>query len=113
MATRIVVTRMGAVTPLGIGLESIWSGLLAGKSGVRKIHKFDTSELPVNIAAEVPGFHPEKYLSRKEINQTDPFTHFALVAADEALEGIQIHNPGNTGIAIGNALGEITTITEA
>ncbi len=104
---------MGAVTPIGIGVEEYWSGLMSGKCGVGRITRFDTDELPVRIAAEVKDFHPENYMTKKRENQTDPFTQFALAAASEALEGIEIEDADRTGIILGTAVGGIRTITQA
>lgn len=113
MNERIVITGMGAVTPVGIGIDNYWKGLIAGKTGVRSITKFDAGELRVKIAAEVPDFHPEEYIDRKLINHTDPFTQFALAAAREALNDIPIENPERTGITMGSAVGGIRTVTDA
>lgn len=113
MAERVVITGMGAVTPIGIGVEEYWSGLISGKSGVGRITQFNTDDLPVKIAAEVKDFHPEIYMTKKRENQTDPFTQFALAAASEALQGIPIDSPDRTGIILGTAVGGIRTITKA
>jgi len=113
VSKRIVITGMGAVTPVGIGVSNYWKGLIEGKGGVGPITKFDASDLTVQIAAEVPGFHPEEFMSKKLVNHTDPFTQFALAAAKEALEDITIDNPERTGIVMGSAVGGITTITQA
>lgn len=86
---------------------------MAGKCGVGRITRFDTDDLPIKIAAEVKDFHPEDYMTRKRMNQTDPFTQFALAAAREALQGINIDNPDRTGITLGTAVGGIRTITSA
>ncbi|MGN0968504.1 MAG: beta-ketoacyl synthase N-terminal-like domain-containing protein, partial [Oscillospiraceae bacterium] len=85
MGERIVVTGMGAVTPIGIGVEEYWNNLIAGKSGVGAITRFDAGALAVRIAAEVRDFKPENHLPRKLISQTDAFTQYAYAAAEEAL----------------------------
>ncbi len=102
---------MGAVTPVGIGVGEYWSELVAGKCGVGCITKYDAHDLPVRIAAEVSDFHPEEYMTKKLINQTDPFTQFALAAAREALENTVVDNPDRTGIVLGTAVGGIQTVS--
>jgi len=112
---RIVVTGMGAVTPVGIGVDNYWKNLIGGKSGTTYISRFDTCGMPVKIAAEVKDFSAEDFLPRKLVRNTDIFMHFALVAADEALEdsGIKANfNPERTGIVLGTCFGGISTIVE-
>ena len=111
MSERIVVTGMGAVTPIGVGVNSYWSALTSGKCGVRTITQYDVDELPVKIAAEVPDFHPEDHMTKKLVNRTDPFTQYALAAAGEALKDIKIDNPERTGIVMGSAVNGIRTVT--
>lgn len=113
MKARIVITGMGAVTPIGIGVDKYWSNLISGKCGINTITKFDVNNLPVKIAAEVKDFHPEDFMNKKLINQTDPFARFALAAADEALRNITIDNSERTGISFGSAVGGIITVTQA
>ena len=71
--SRLVITGMGAITPIGIGVEEYWENLVAGKCGVDKITKFDTSELPVKIAAEVKGFEAERFMPRKLTREMAPY----------------------------------------
>src|SRR3954464_2904507 len=78
---RIVITGMGAVTPLGTGVSRYWRNLLLGQSGISLISRFDPSELPVKIAAEVKDFFPSDFLSKKLVRNTDIFMQFALLAA--------------------------------
>lgn len=109
---RIVITGMGAVTPLGIGVATFWNNLLMGQSGISSISRFDAKDLPVHIAAEVKPFTPEDYLPKKIVRQTDLFMQFALVAAREALMESQPQaDPERIGIVVGTALGGIATIT--
>ena len=84
---RVVITGMGAVTPVGIGVDKFWSSLLAGKSGVSLIENIDTELHTVKIAAEIKNedFNPENYMTSKEANRMDRYTQFAMVAADEAI----------------------------
>ncbi len=87
---RVVITGMGCVTPLGIGREAFWSGLLAGKSGVRRIAAFDPSSFPVQIAAEVPSFDWEAQLNPKDRKHVPRTVPLALAAAREALDDAQL-----------------------
>jgi 3-oxoacyl-[acyl-carrier-protein] synthase II len=83
---RVVVTGLGAVSPLGIGVPALWEGLLAGRSGVRRIQHFDTDNLLVKIAAEVPDFDPKQFIEAKAVRRMDRFAHFAIAATREALD---------------------------
>lgn len=82
---RVVVTGLGAVSPLGIGVPALWEGLVAGRSGVRRVEHFDASNLEVQIAAEVPGFDPKAYIDAKSARRMDRFAQFAVAATREAL----------------------------
>jgi 3-oxoacyl-[acyl-carrier-protein] synthase II len=82
---RVVVTGLGAVSPLGIGVPALWEGLLAGRSGVRRVQHFDTGNLLVKIAAEVPDFDPRAFMDAKSVRRMDRFAHFAVAATREAL----------------------------
>lgn len=113
MKRRVVVTGVGAVTPLATGAEKSWQALCQGKSGVGKITKFDASGFHVQIAAELKDFHPEDFLDKKKIRRTDPFIHYALAAARMALEdsGLVI-NQGNcdrVGTVVGTCAGGMLT----
>ncbi|MDB5085420.1 MAG: beta-ketoacyl-[acyl-carrier-protein] synthase [Bacilli bacterium] len=111
---RIVVTGMGAITPVGIGVPSFWKNLQMGISGVSVISRFDPSELPVKIAAEVKDFSPMDFLPKKLVGQTDIIMQFALVAAEEALAASNPKaDPERIGIVLGTALGGITTAAHA
>ncbi|WP_043264771.1 ketosynthase chain-length factor [Streptomyces sp. CT34] len=83
---RAVITGLGVVAPTGIGLEQHWESVLAGKSGLGRIMRFDPESYPVRVAGEVPGFVAEDGVSSRIVPQTDRYTHFALVAAAHALE---------------------------
>src|SRR5215211_4174465 len=87
---RVVITGMGCVTPLGVGREAFWSGLLSGKSGVRRIEAFDPSDSPVQIAAEVPSFDWEAQLNPKDRKHVPRTVPLALAAAREALEDARL-----------------------
>lgn len=103
MKRRVVVTGLGLVTPCGHTVGETWSALMAGRSGVGYIEKFDTSRFSVRIAAEVKGFDPLKYIEKKEARKMGAFIHYAIAASDEA-----IHASGliRRGQKIADALGE-------
>lgn len=110
---RLVITGMGAVTPIGIGVEEYWNNLVDGKCGVDKITKIDVSELPVKIAAEVKDFNAEQFMPKKLTREMDPFMQYGYAAAMEAIEQAgEAAKPERMGIVVGTALGGITPITE-
>ena len=86
MKNDIVVTGIGAVTPLGVGAETYWENLITGKSGIRTISRFDATGLPVTIAGEVPDFNPEDFMTRKQAKEMELFMQFGYAAAQEAME---------------------------
>lgn len=83
---RVVVTGLGALTPLGNTLPEYWEGLVSGRSGAAPITRFDASKFKTQFACEVKGFDPENFMDRKEARKTDPYAQFALVCADEAIQ---------------------------
>ena len=107
---RIVITGMGAVTPVGIGVDEYWKNITAGESGIDTIKTFDPSELAVQIAGEVKNFNPSDYLAKDLIRKTDPFMQYAYIAAEEAIKqsGIEIE-PERTGIIMGTAMSGVAT----
>lgn len=109
MTRRVVVTGIGLVSPLGIGTEPTWEGLVAGRSGVSMITRFDTTDFAVKIAAEVNGFEPTDWIEPKEVKKFDLFVHFALAATTMALEnaGLEIteDNASRVGVVIGSGIG--------
>ncbi len=106
---RVVVTGLGAITPLATGVEESWQKLCQGKSGVARITKFDPSGFNVQIAAELKDFHPEDFLDKKKIRRTDPFIQYALVAArmaiDDARLTINANNASRVGVVLGSCAG--------
>jgi 3-oxoacyl-[acyl-carrier-protein] synthase II len=114
---RVVVTGIGLVTPLGTGTEATWRGIVAGRSGVRRITRFDPDCIPAQIAGEVPDFEPERWLDRKEIKRTDLFVQYALAAAEmavaEAALTLPLAEPTRTGVIIGVGMGGITSLEDA
>ncbi|MCX7914205.1 MAG: beta-ketoacyl-ACP synthase II [Thermodesulfovibrionales bacterium] len=111
---RVVITGMGIVSPLGIGLQEAWQAAVEGKSGVGPITQFDASLLPTRIAAEVKGFDPTKYIEQKEIKKMDRFIQFAIAASSMALEdsGFKIteDNAERVGVIIGAGMGGLPAI---
>ncbi len=83
---RVVVTGLGLVTPLGVGVKETWAALCAGKSGIGEITKFDASKHETKIAAEVKGFDAKDFLPKKEVKRTQDFIAYAVAAARMALE---------------------------
>ncbi len=116
MKKRVVVTGLGAVTPIGIGKDEFWQALLAGKSGIGKITRFDASEYTTQIAGEVKDFDPTKYIDKKEAKRMDPFTQFAVAASKMAFEdsGIDLESEDRTriGTMIGTGIGGMDTLNE-
>ena len=116
MKRRVVVTGIGVVSPLGLDGPSTWQALLAGRSGIAPIAKFDASAFSARIAGEVRGFEPEKYLDRKDVKKMDTFIHFAVAASREALAdaGLAIE-PGNAervGVYIGSGIGGLRLLED-
>jgi len=113
---RVVVTGLGAITPVGHTVKETWENLLAGKSGVDKITLFDVSAFTTQIAAEVKHFDPQKYFEKKEARKYDRFTQFAMVAATEAIENsgldLQKENGERIGVIVGSGIGGMFTFEE-
>ncbi len=116
MTRRVVVTGMGAITPLGNDLPTTWAGIVAGRSGVGPITRFDATEYRSRIAAEVKDFDPTQHFPPKEARRMDPFVQYALVAAREAVRDAGLTtNDGlahRTAVIIGSGIGGIGTVTE-
>ena len=113
MTRRVVVTGMGLVTPLGLDVASNWDALVHGRSGIGRITRFDPAPYETQIAGEVHGYEPTKYMDRKEIRRTDRFTHFAVGAASQALEdaGLDtVKDPERVGTAIATGVGGLETL---
>lgn len=112
--TRVVVTGVGAVSPLGIGVDTLWQGLTCGRSGIRTIQSFDASDFDVRIAGEVPGFVPKEFMDFKAARRMDRFAQFGVAAAREAIAdaGLEITdaNRDRIGIVVNTGGGGIPTI---
>ncbi|MBE9514565.1 MAG: beta-ketoacyl-ACP synthase II [Chloroflexi bacterium] len=110
---RVVITGLGALTPLAIGAEESWQKLCQGRSGVARITKFDASGSKVQIAAEIKDFHPEDFLDRKRVRRTDPFIQYALAATRMAMDdsglAIDENNACRIGVVLGSSAGGMTT----
>ncbi len=111
---RVVVTGVGMITPLGIGVEDSWNSLIAGRPGIKKITHFDSSNFPTQIAGEVVGFNPEDYVEPKEIKKMDRFIHFAVAATAMAMNdsGLKItdSNAERIGVIVGSGIGGLRAI---
>ena len=109
MDRRVVVTGLGLVTPLGIGLAESWSALCAGKSGIAEITRFDATDFDTKIAGEVKDFHPEDFLPKKEAKRTETFIAYAVAASRMAMEDsgmvIDSSNAERVGVLTGCGLG--------
>jgi 3-oxoacyl-[acyl-carrier-protein] synthase II len=106
---RVVVTGVGLVSPLGIGTRETWEGLLAGKSGIGPITRFDTQAFETRFAGELKGFEPERWMEKKEVKKMDLFIHYALAAAQMALDDsgyrVEESNAERTAVVIGSGIG--------
>jgi 3-oxoacyl-[acyl-carrier-protein] synthase II len=113
MERNVVVTGMGAVTPVGNTVPEFWAGLLAGKNGIGTITRFDPSRLPTRMGGEVKGFDPEICMDAKEARRTDLFVQYAMAAAQEALRDAGLLDappePDRSGVIIGTGIGGIIT----
>jgi 3-oxoacyl-[acyl-carrier-protein] synthase II len=113
---RVVITGVGVVSPLGLDAPSTWAALVAGKSGIGPITKFDASAFSCRIGGEVRGFVPENYIDRKEVKKMDTFIHFAIAASREAMSDsgltIDARNGDRVGVYIGSGIGGMPLFEE-
>ncbi len=113
---RVVVTGLGAITPLGKSVPEYWEGLTNGVSGADYIQQFDCTKFKTRFACEVKDFEATDYLERKEARKLDRFTQFALIASDEAVKDAGISkdniNPDRVGVIFGSGIGGITTFQD-
>lgn len=113
---RVVVTGLGAVTPIGNDVKSFWDGIKSGKCGIDKVTHFDASDLKTQIAGEVKDFEPTDYIEKKDARKMDRYTQFAMVAASEAVadSGLNMENedPWRVGVITGSGIGGIDTLVE-
>ena len=116
---RVVVTGLGAITPIGLSVEEFWNALLDGKSGAANITKFDPSRLNTHFACEVKGFEPLDYLEKKEVRRLDLFAQYAIAAASQAIKdsGLEPDNMSDdeknrVGVIFGSGIGGMSTFDE-
>jgi 3-oxoacyl-[acyl-carrier-protein] synthase II len=117
MKRRVVVTGMGALTPVGNDVTSTWRALLSGASGAANITKFDASSFPVRFACELKGFDPLQYMDRKEAKRADWYTQYAVAAAvqamrDAGLENGAVGDPDRIGVIVGSGIGGLKSFEE-
>jgi 3-oxoacyl-[acyl-carrier-protein] synthase II len=117
MKRRVVVTGMGAITPVGNDVATTWQSLIAGKSGTAPITKFDATKFPVRFAAEVKGFNPLDFMDRKEAKRADQYTQYAVAASRQAMThaGLVERNgmdPDRIGVIIGSGIGGLKSFEE-
>jgi 3-oxoacyl-[acyl-carrier-protein] synthase II len=114
---RVVITGMGAITPLGLTVSELWDGLLAGRSGIRRITQFDPAALPCQIAGEVKGFEPSRYMNIKEARRMARCSQMAVATAQEAVReaGLEggMPSPERAAVVLGTAIGGWDKLTEA
>ncbi len=113
---RVVITGMGAVSPLGLDVPTLWLGIKEGRSGIGPITRFETDGFDTTFAGEVKGFDSSSILDRKEARRTDRVIQYAIAAADEALRNSELHitpeNADRVGVIIGSGIGGIETLGE-
>ena len=114
MSNRVVITGVGAITPIGIGKDEFWKGLLEGRNGIDKISRFDALEFHAQIAGEVKDFDPTEYIDKKESKRMDRYTQFAVAAAGMAIKDagldLEKENLDRIGTFVGTGIGGIETM---
>lgn len=114
-ARRVVVTGVGAVTPLGLDVPTLWSALTAGRSGIRRIKSFDASAFATKIAGEVQDFDPTRYFDRKDVRRADRFAQLAVAAATEAVADAKLEattDRDRVGVSIATAAGGLESVID-
>src|SRR5215475_10281072 len=113
---RVVITGIGAVTPIGHGREGLWQGVLRGKSAVRRVSAFDIEAYRCQVAAEVRDFDPVPYLDKKQLKRLDRYSQFAVCAAKMAVADaglpLEVERQDHVGVCIGSARGGMITAEE-
>lgn len=113
---RVVITGLGLVTPVGLDVESSWTAVQAGKSGIAPITRFDPEGLETKIAGEIPAFDPLQYLDRKEVRRTDRFAQFSVASAAQALSDAKLEITADlaprVGVAFGSGIGGVSTLVD-
>ncbi|HXH37200.1 MAG TPA: beta-ketoacyl-ACP synthase II, partial [Thermoanaerobaculia bacterium] len=113
---RVVITGIGMISPLGVGNEPTWQGLIEGRSGIDRITKFDPSAFACQIAGEVRGFKAEQWMEKKEVKKSDTFIHYAVAAADMAVQDANLDcascDGERFGVIVGSGIGGLPLIEE-
>ena len=113
---RVVVTGLGALTPLGNSVPEYWNGLLSGVSGAVPITKFDASKFKTRFACEVKNFDPLQYLEKKEARKLDPFSQYAIAVSDQGVKDAGLDtaqvNPDRIGVIWGSGIGGLRTFLD-
>ena len=113
---RVVVTGLGAVTPIGNNVEEFWNGIKAGKCGIDKVTLFDATDFKTQIAGEIKNFEPTDFIEKKDARKMDRYTQLAMVAADEAVKdsglNMEDEDPWKVGVITGSGIGGIHTLEE-
>jgi 3-oxoacyl-[acyl-carrier-protein] synthase II len=113
---RVVVTGLGMISPLGVGNEATWQGLVEGRSGIGRITKFDPSAYSSQIAGEVHGFDPEQWMEHKDVKKSDTFIHYAVASAQMAIDdsGLELakEDSDRVGVIIGSGIGGLPLIEQ-
>src|SRR5438067_13527409 len=116
MKRRVVVTGMGAITPVGNDVATTWRSLIEGKSGTAPITKFDASTFPVRFAAEVKGFDPLQYMDRKEAKRADWYAQYAMAASVQAMKDAGFadggFDPDMMGVIVASGIGGLKSFEE-
>lgn len=116
MNRRVVITGLGAITPVGNDVDTFWNSIKEGKCGIDFIKAFDVTDFKAKLAAEVKDFNPEDYMEKKEAKRTDRFCQFALAAASQAMEDSKLDletlDKERLGVILGSGIGGISTIEE-
>lgn len=114
MNRRVVITGMGAITSLGLNVESFWQAIKNGKNGIKRVERIDVSDLPTKVAAEIKNFLPEDFIERKEIKRTDRFSQYAMAASQMAIESSHLDRnllgKETVGMIIGTGIGGLETL---
>ena len=116
MTRRVIVTGMGAVTPVGLDIATTWDSLVNGRSGIARITRFDPSPYETQIAGELKGFDASAYMDKKDVRRTDRFTHYAVAAASQALQDAKLETAPDAervGTAIATGVGGLETLIDA
>ncbi|MDD4493042.1 MAG: beta-ketoacyl synthase N-terminal-like domain-containing protein, partial [Eubacteriales bacterium] len=116
MDRRVVVTGMGVISSLGFDIETFWGSIVAGKSGIKLVSKFDASDYPTKVASEITDFDPSSYIDYKEAKRMDQFNIYAIAAAINAMKesgiDLDIVDKERMGVIVGSGIGGIHTLED-